>query len=105
MSLDVRVSSRKAIICPHCGEVVGCEEMDRISVDARKWSVFLKEIDNYPKPFEDWHGKDMPLTTEQARRLVEYAKEYDPYIAPEIKTLVSEAIFDGDEIVISADWG
>ena len=102
MSLDVRIKSMEPVLCPHCGKVAGYEEKDKISVGGKNWYSFLEEIGYYPE--EKWYCKNMSLTQEQTKKLVEYAKEYAPYIAPEIKTLVSEAIFDGNDVVINADW-
>ena len=102
MSLDVRIKSMEPVLCPHCGKVAGYEKKDSISVGGRNWYSFLEEIGYYPE--EKWYCKDKPLTQEQAKKLVEYAKEYASYVAPEIEVLVSEAISDGGDVMISADW-
>ncbi len=70
---------------------------------------FLKDIGYYVPHGElseknDWYGKDMVLTKEQAKNLVKYIKDNGSFDYGEIKALVSEAIFDGDDVVISADW-
>ena len=109
MSLDVRLSSRKAIICPHCGKVVDYKFLDTVYSGGSVWYGFLKDIGYYVPHGElseknDWYGKDMVLTKEQAKNLVKYIKDNESFDYGEIKALVSEAIFDGDDVVISADW-
>lgn len=109
MSLDVRLSSRKAIICPHCGKVVDYKFLDTVYSGGSAWYGFLKDIGYYVPHGElaeknDWYGKDMVLTKEQAKNLVKYIKDNGSFDYGEIKALVSEAMFDGDDVVISADW-
>ena len=47
MSLDVRLSSRKAIICPHCGKVVDYKFLDTVYSGGSVWYGFLKDIGYY----------------------------------------------------------
>lgn len=56
------------------------------------------------EPDRDFYGKDMTLTTEQAKRLAAFAKVYDLYNWAIIAELVDRAIENGDFVVINADW-
>lgn len=109
MSLDVHISSRKAIVCPHCGKIVDYKFLETIYSSGSAWYGFLKDVGYYVPYRElteknDWYGKDMALSKEQARNLVKYIKGNGSFNYGEIETLVSGAMFDGNEVVISANW-
>ena len=92
MGLDVRLSSRKAIICPHCGKVVDYKFLDTVYSGGSVWYGFLKDIGYYVPNGEleeknDWYGKDMVLTKEQAKNLVKYIKDNGSFDYGEIKAL------------------
>ena len=50
------------------------------------------------------HGKDMILNDEQTDYLYHFAKEHDLYGSDSVLQLIATARYEGDEIVINADW-
>ena len=109
MGLDIRFSRRKQMVCPKCGEVIGHTDVDTIDGGGRGWYPFLESI-GYYVPYEqrteenDWYGKDMVLTEEQADELYQFAKKHDLYGAYLVTKLIAEAIYENDSIVVNADW-
>ena len=109
MGLDVRFTQRKKNICPHCGKITGQTDVDSIDSGGRAWYPFLESI-GYYVPYEqrteenDWYGKDMVLTKEQADYAYQFAKETEPYNWREIRGLIAVALIEDDNIVVNADW-
>lgn len=56
------------------------------------------------EPERDFYGKDMTLTSEQAKDLAEFVRVYRPYQWVSIGWLVDRATENGDFVVINADW-
>lgn len=109
MGLDVRIIRRKAVVCPHCGGVVGYNDDDCVDSGGRAWYPFLESI-GYYVPYEerteenDWYGKDMVLTAEQADELYRFVKEKDMCGSVSVVMLIAAARYESDDIVINADW-
>lgn len=84
MGLDITVMERKAVRCPHCGEVINTVDVASTDSGGRLWYDFLERLDYYV-PYEkrtkenDWYGKDMVLDNEQAKQLVDYAVKKEVY--------------------------
>lgn len=110
MSLDITFTQRKKTFCPHCGkEIVGnCVEVVANS-GGRAWYPFLESI-GYYVPYEqrteenDWYGKDMVLTKEQANHAYHFVKYEEVYNWREIRGLIAVALVEEDDIVVNADW-
>ena len=109
MGLDIRFTMREKTICPHCGEVIGHKELNTFDSCGRAWYPILKKI-GYYVPYEqrteenDWYGKDMVLSNEQANDVYQWLKKHDVYDGDHIKVLISSALYEGADIVINADW-
>lgn len=109
MGLDIRITRRKAIVCPHCGEIVGYNYDDCIDSGGRAWYQFLESI-GYYVPHEkrteenDWYGKDMVLSSEQALELHKFVTESELFIGYELPAMIATAILADDQIVVNADW-
>ena len=109
MSLDITFTRRKKIVCPKCGEVVGHNDLDTVDSGGRLWFPFLEQI-GYYVPYDkrteenDWYGKDMVLTAEQAKYAYTFVQEEDVYYGIEIATLIAVAQLEKDDIVVNADW-
>ena len=65
MGLDITVMERKAVRCPHCGEVISSVDVASTDSGGRLWN--------------DWYGKDMVLDNEQAKQLTDYAVKKEVY--------------------------
>lgn len=106
MGLDIRFAQRHKIVCPHCGKEVGYRDLEEVGSGGRAWYEFLKTIGYYvPKAEHDeWYGKDMVLTEDQARELYEFVSEHEAYNGDEVKRVIAVALFEKDDIVVNADW-
>ena len=109
MGLDVSVIRRKDLICPKCGEVVDTVSMEEVDSGGRVWYPFLEEVGyyvSYDKRTEenDWYGKDMKLTKQQADKLYKFVKKNRPLYSDEIMELVASAQLEGQDVIINADW-
>lgn len=84
MGLDITVMERKAVRCPHCGEVISSVDVASTDSGGRLWYDFLEKL-GYYVPYEkrtkenDWYGKDMVLDNEQAKQLTDYAVKKEVY--------------------------
>lgn len=84
MGLDITVMERKAVRCPHCGEVINTVDVASTDSSGRLWYDFLERL-GYYVPYEkrteknNWYGKDMVLDNEQAKQLVDYAVKKEVY--------------------------
>lgn len=110
MSLDIRFIQQKKRVCPHCGN----ELAEPIVINAedsggRAWYPFLESI-GYYVPYEqrteenDWYGKDMVLTKEQAEDAYRFVKKNEVYNGRMIAMMISEAVMECDDIMVNADW-
>lgn len=109
MGLDITIKERTELRCPDCGRMVMehdiCEEWS----SGRVWYDFLEPI-GYYVPYEkrndenDWYGKDMELTEEQAIQLADFVSNNQTYNARDIECLVARALMRGNKVVINADW-
>lgn len=109
MGLDITVMERKAVRCPHCGEVVNTVDVSGTDSSGSLWYDFLERL-GYYVPYEkrteknDWYGKDMVLDNEQAKQLVDYAVKKEVYNWDGVERVVTEALAHGNKVVINADW-
>lgn len=109
MGLDIRFEEVRSVICPHCGKVTGTEVVYTADSGGCDWYPLLKTIGYYVPHDQrteenDWYGKDMVLTGEQARFVREYIKSRDIFCGQEICGLIANALADGHEVVVNADW-
>ena len=109
MSLDITIKERKEYRCPDCGKLVTTQDIDEVSSSGRVWYDFLHcvgyyvEDDNQTEE-NDWYGKDMELTEEQAKQLADFVSDNLPYNLVEINNLIASALMRGNKVVINADW-
>ena len=109
MSLDIRIKERKEFRCPDCGRLVTTQDIGAEDSCGREWYNFLEQI-GYYVPYEnrteenDWYGKDMVLTEEQAKQLAQFVYDYQPTDYGGIEVLVAMALLHGNKVVINADW-
>ena len=110
MSLDIRFEETKTKFCPHCNQPVMVETVAGEVSGGRVWYDILEEI-GYYVPYDkrteenDWYGKDMALTKEQAEKIYWYImnhRETDNGYA--ISGLIARALLNKNTVVINADW-
>lgn len=107
--LDITITRRKNVVCPHCGEIV--TQVDECSVDSggRVWYPILESF-GYYVPFEerteenDWYSKDMTLTAEQSRELFRFVDREEVLHDERILELIARAEYEGHAVVINANW-
>lgn len=109
MGFDITVSSYDVGKCPHCGKPIKGDMLDHEDSGGYVWKEWLEKIGYYVPcedriPDNDWFGKDMTLTLEQAKDLATFARDHDVYGWIRIEILVDCAIERGDFVVINADW-
>lgn len=109
MGLDITIKERKEFRCPECGRLVTSIDIREEGSSGRVWYDFLEPI-GYYVPYEnrteenDWYGKDMVLTEEQAKQLAQFVSDYQPTYYDDIEALVARALLHGNKVVINADW-
>ena len=111
MGFDITVIQCDLAKCQNCDEPIIGTIRDYVDSSGHVWKEYLEKI-GYSVPYEirkkeperDFYGKDMTLTTEQAKRLAAFAKVYELYNWAIIAELVDCAIENGDFVVINADW-
>ena len=109
MSLDITIKEQKEFRCPDCGRLVTTQDIGEEYSSGRTWYGFLESI-GYYIPYEhrteenDWYGKDMILTEEQAKQLADFVSENQLYNARNVKCLVASALLNGNKVIINADW-
>ena len=110
MSLDIQFTARENVVCPKCGEVVATEAVASEGSGGRAWYSILEEI-GYYVPYEqrteenDWYGKDMALTEEQAKEVYRFVvKNNDLYNCVAIRCLIAMAIVEKLTIIVNANW-
>lgn len=111
MGFDIKVSRYDVGKCPHCGKPIKGKIRDYEESGGRVWKEYLEEIGCYApyeirkkEPERDFYGKDMTLTTEQAKSLAAFARVRDVYRWINIVELVDCAIENGDFVIINAVW-
>ena len=106
MGLDIRFTQRHKIICPHCGTIVDHKDFEEVDSSGRVWYQFLESIGYYVPGAEhdEWYGKDMVLTDEQAKKLYQFVSMNDTYNDGEIKRIIAVTLLEEDAIVVNADW-
>ena len=109
MSLDITIKEQKEFRCPDCGRLVTTQDIAEECSDGRVWYGFLESVgyyveDDNPTEEEDWYGKDMVLTEEQAEQLVDFVSACQPTEYDDIEVLVTRALLHGNKVVINADW-
>ena len=109
MSLDITIREQQEFHCPDCGRLVTTQDIGAECSGGRVWYNFLEPI-GYYVPYEkrteenDWYGKDMELTEEQAKQLAQFVEDYQPNNYNEIEDMVARALMRGNKVVINADW-
>ena len=113
MSLDIYFTERANETCPHCGGLVKRRNVQTAYSSGSPWYDILEEL-GYYVPHDkrnkrtggnDWYGKDMELTEEQAKAVFKFAKEAkDLDNRFEVQGLVATALLNGSTVVINADW-
>ena len=109
MSLDITIKERKEFRCPDCGRLVTTQDIGAECSSGRVWYDFLQGVgyyaeDDNPHEENDWYGKDMVLTEEQAKQLADFVSDKHPYNARDVECLVARALMHGNKVVINADW-
>ena len=109
MSLNIRIKERKEFRCPDCGRLVTTQDIAEECSSGRVWYDFLQGVGYYAEDDnqteeEDWYGKDMELTEEQAKQLAQFVSDYQPTYYDDIEVLVARALLHGNKVVINADW-
>ena len=109
MSLDITIKERKEFHCPDCGRLVTTQDIGAECSSGRVWYDFLQGVgyyveDDNPTEENDWYGKDMVLTEEQAKQLIRFVLDYQPNEYDKIEHLVERALVRGNKVVINADW-
>lgn len=109
MGLDITITERKEVRCPHCGEAVTSIDVFSVDSGGRAWYDFLEKV-GYYVPYEkrteenDWYSKDMVLDDEQAKQLADYAVRKEVYNSDLVESVVAETLLHGNKVVINADW-
>ena len=109
MSLEITIREQKEFHCPDCGRLVTTQDICAEYSGGRVWYNFLEPI-GYYVPYEkrteenDWYGKNMVLTEEQAKQLAQFVSDYQPIYYHDIEVLVERALIRGNKVVINADW-
>ena len=109
MSLDITIKERKEFRCPDCGRLVTTQDISEVRSGGRVWYDFLQGVGYYAEDDNqteenDWYGKDMVLTEEQAKQLADFVSDNHPYNARDIECLVARALLHGNKVAINADW-
>ena len=109
MGLDITIKERKEFRCPDCGRLVTMQDIDAECSSGRVWYDFLQGVGYYtegdnPTEENDWYGKDIVLTEEQAKQLAQFVYDYQPTDYGGIEVLVARAMLHGNKVVINADW-
>ena len=109
MGLDITFVHRKEICCPKCGEVVTHVNKRYVDSGGRIWYDLLESL-GYYVPYDErtedrsWYGKDMILTSEQARAVYDFLTVNEVYCGDDIKDLIAIATYMNELVVINANW-
>ena len=109
MSLDITIKERKEFRCPDCGRLVTTQDIGAECSGGRVWYDFLESVgyyveDDNPTEENDWCGKDMILTEEQAKQLADFVSDNQPYNYMDVEGLVARALLHGNKVVINSSW-
>jgi hypothetical protein len=110
MGLDIRFISRRNVICPHCNHIIATEDVYCVDSGGRGWYDILEHLGYYVPHDQrteenDWYGKDMVLTTEQAKQVYTFIRKHpNLYNDDEVLGLIATALVDENAVVINADW-
>lgn len=110
MGLDIRFKTQSPIICPHCGEIVDYETLDKVTSSGRVWYDFLEDINYYvpdEKQTSETSGKyseDMVLSIDQINTLREFLKTHNIYEHRDIDCMALKALVDKQSMIVNADW-
>ena len=109
MGLDITIKERQEFRCPDCGRLVTTQDIGAECSGGRVWYDFLQGVGYYVEDDNqteenDWYGKDMVLTEEQAKQLAQFVSDYQPTDYDDIEVLVARALLHGNKVVINADW-
>ena len=109
MSLDITIKERKEFRCPDCGRLVTTQGIGEECSSGRVWYDFLQGVGYYVEgdnltEENDWYGKDMVLTEEQAKQLAQFVSDYQPTDYDDIEVLVARALLHGNKVVINSSW-
>lgn len=112
MGLVITVSRCDVDKCPHCGKPIKGTLRDYVNSGGRVWKEYLEKIGYYvpyeireKEPERDFYGKDMTITSEQAKHLATFVRKRkrDVYCWESIGKLVDRAIENGDFVAIRAN--
>ena len=109
MSLDITIREQQEIHCHDCGRLVTTQDIGAECSGGREWYDFLQGVGYYvegdnPTEENDWYGKDMVLTEEQAKQLVDFVSDNQPYNALYVECLVARVLIRVNKVVINAYW-
>ena len=110
MGLDITFFQRRENRCPHCNEVIGHTVVSEADAGGRGWYPLLESLGYYVSYDQrteenDWNGKDMVLTSEQASEVFKFATSHpDLYGSIFVRPLIAMAKCEGDDIVLYASW-
>ena len=109
MSLDITIKERKEFHCPDCGRLVTTQDIEAESSGGRVWYDFLQGVGYYvegdnPTEENDWYSKDMELSDEQTKQLVDFVSDCQPTEYKAIERLVARALLRGNKVVINSSW-
>ena len=108
VSLDITIKEQKEFYCPDCGRLVTSQDIGKECSGGRVWYDFLESV-GYYIPYgkrtkeNDWYGKDMVLTEEQAKQLANFVADNCPYNYWDVESLVAKTLMLGNKVVINAD--
>ena len=111
MGLDITFTEREDVICPHCGEKVNTKDIETVHSCGRNWYPIMESI-GYYVPWEkrteenDWYGKDMVLTNDQAMEVYKrvLTSEDTFYYGEGVLGLIARATLNKNQVVVNADW-
>lgn len=109
MGLDITFTHRKKLVCPKCGEILGHTDVRYACGSGRAWYEILEQL-GYYVPYDkrteenDWYGKDMVLTTAQAKEVYHFINRKDICCYDDVCGLIAAALFENDCVVINANW-
>lgn len=110
MGLYICFTEREKTACPHCGKPIPTRDIDSANSGGGEWYDILGDIGYYVPCDQrtaenDWYGKDMVLSTEQAEKVYRYVMRHsDIYNAYNVTGLIARAMLNKNAVVINADW-
>ena len=109
MGLDITIKERKEFRCQDCGRLVMEQDIGQECSSGRVWYDFLQGVGYYvegdnPTEENDWYSKDMELSDEQTKQLVDFVSDCQPTEYKAIERLVARALLRGNKVVINSSW-